>query len=180
MDGPHKLLLPLGGRPLIRHPIEAAFAAGLDPVGVVVGAEAEAVRDSLADLSVVVIENPDFASGLSSSVACGLAWAAERADAAVVLLGDEPEIDADVIRRAVRAWGALDAPAARVRYSDRPGHPVIVRLPLPAGVSTAGDRGLWGQVAAMSGVHEIVVCEGAPIDIDTKGDYRQALARLPH
>jgi len=180
MDGPSKLLLPVHGQPLIRLPVEAALAAGLDPVGVVVGGEAGPIRDALADLPSVVIENVDFASGLSSSVACGVAWAGARADAVLLLLGDEPGISVDVIRRAVHVWGEIDAPAARVRYSDRPGHPVIVRLPLPAGASQGSDRGLRALVAGGSGVHEITVPEKAPVDVDTDDDYRQALARLPH
>ena len=127
MDGRHKLLLPIHGRPMVRLPVEAAREAGLDPVGVVVGDEAAAVGDALADLPAVLIRNPDFASGLSSSVGRGLAWAAPRGGGVLFLLGDEPGISSEVIRRAVDAWGGIVAPAARVRYSDRPGHPVIVR-----------------------------------------------------
>jgi len=180
MDGPHKLLLPFHGRPLIHLPVEAAIGAGLDPIGVVVGSEADAIRNSLADLPAVVIENPDFASGLSSSVASGVAWAAAHAEAVLIMLGDEPGVSADVIRRAVHVWGEINAPAARVRYADRPGHPVILRLPLGSTASTGGDRGLVSLFARGSGAHEIAVPQNAPIDVDTEGDYRQALARLPH
>lgn len=177
MAGRNKLYLPLGHRPLLRWPVEAALEAGLAPVAVVVGPDDEGARRALGALPVDRVENPDPSRGLSSSVAAGVAWATGRADAALLLLGDEPEVSAHAIRTVVSGWEKGDAPIARARYADRPGHPVIVGLPLAADALPGGDVGLRGLLADAS---EIVVPERAPADIDTDEDYRRILARLPH
>jgi len=177
MAGRNKLCLPLGDRPLVRWPIDAALEAGLDQVAVVIGRRDAEARRALAALPVECLENPDPARGLSSSVEIALAWASGRADAALLLLGDEPEVSADAIRMVVSSREESDAPVARARYVDRPGHPVIVRLPLAPDALPGGDVGLRGLLADAS---EIAVPHRAPADIDTDEDYRRVLARLPH
>lgn len=175
MEGADKLLLPIDGRPMVRLPVEAAVAAGLMPLAVVLGRNA-AMADAFAGLPVERLANPDAGRGLSSSVRIALAWASEHAEAALLLLGDEPGISPDVIRRVLRAWRDGRPRIARARYSDRPGHPVIVRLPLAADARPTGDVGLRELLA---GAEEIRVPGAAPIDVDTQADYREALARLP-
>lgn len=174
-----KLLLPYGGAPMVRAPVVAALAAGFEEVGVVVGDRADAVAAALADLPVRRIDNPDFARGLSTSVERGLEWAARRADAALLLLGDEPEVDPDVIGRVRAEWRRRPAGVVRTRYADRAGHPVVA----PVGLAGAakGDRGLGARLASDGAeVREVQIDRPAPRDIDTPADYRAALARLPH
>lgn len=174
-----KLLLPWGGAPLVRASVDAALAAGFEEVGVVVGDEADAVAEALADLPVRRIDNPRFSEGLSTSVERALEWAAGRADAALLLLADEPEIEPVVIRRVLDVWRRRPEGACRARYRDRVGHPVIVETRL-AGVAE-GDRGLGHRLdPGRPDVHEVEVDRPAPADIDTPADYREALARLPH
>jgi molybdenum cofactor cytidylyltransferase len=175
MEGADKLLLPIGGRPLIRLPVEAAVAADLSPLAVVVRPDAR-LEAALEGLPVERLENPAVGRGLSGSVEIGLAWASARAEAALLLLGDEPGISPSVIRLALEAWRDRRPAVARIRYADRPGHPVIVRLPLPPDALPTGDVGLRDLVARAD---EIPVTEEAPIDVDTEADYREALARLP-
>lgn len=179
MGGEPKLLLPYGGAPLVRASVSAALAAGFEQVGVVVGHEADAVAAALADLPVRRIDNPRFAEGLSTSVDRALAWAAGRADAALLLLGDEPDVDPDVIRRVLAEWRRRPAGACRTRYRDRAGHPVVVEVGLAG--AAEGDRGLRDRLAREGrGVREVAVDRPGPSDIDTPADYREALARLPH
>lgn len=177
--GRPKLLLLLGNEPLIRWPVRAALAAGFETVGVVVGHEAERTAAALEGLPVDVIRNPDFARGLSTSLARAARWARPRGDL-LCLLGDEPGIDPDVIRRASEAWRADEPPALRTRYQDRPGHPVILSRELLEDLSPAGDRGFGPFFDDPGlGVAELRVDAPAPIDVDTRADYAEALARLP-
>jgi molybdenum cofactor cytidylyltransferase len=168
-----KLLLPFGDGPLIRMPVRAAFAAGLKDVAVVTGAEAESLAGALADLPVTLVENPGFRSGQASSVRTAIAWATRRADALAILLGDEPEIDPDVIERAIETWRGFPSSPLRVRYADRPGHPVII--PLRRSWDLAGDSGLRDF---LDNAIQLAVATSAPLDVDTEADYREALARL--
>jgi len=178
MGNDAKLLLPYRGEPLVRAPVTAALAAGFEEVGVVLGHEADGIAAVLADLPVRRIDNPRFAEGLSTSVALALDWAAGRAGAALLLLGDEPDVDPAVIRRLLEEWRARPTGACRTRYRDRAGHPVIVEVGLGG---AAGDRGLRDRLAPeRPDVREVAVDGPAPADIDTPADYREAVARLPH
>lgn len=168
-----KLLLPFGDGPLIQTPVRAALAAGLEDIAVVCGAETASLEAALDDLPVACVRNPDFPSGQASSVQAAIAWATPRADALVILLGDEPQIDASVIARAIETWRGFPSSPLRVRYTDRPGHPVII--PLGKSWEIAGDRGLRD---VLHDAIELVVASPAPLDVDTEADYREALARL--
>ena len=173
--GAQKLLLPFGDGPLIRRSVHVALSSGAEAVAVVAGGEAGLIGEALEDLDVELVRNARFESGQASSVEKALDWAAGRADGLVILLGDEPGIEPAIVRRAVEAWAGFPARPLRVRYADRPGHPVIVPLPFAPQPRLSGDRGLRGL---LDRVVELSVPDAAPIDIDTEADYREALARL--
>src|SRR5438094_80706 len=102
--GRPKQFLSVGGRPMVRHAIDAAAGAGLSEVIVVFGPGAEAAMGAFADdepAGVRAAWNPDSRSGQASSLRVGLQAMAEDADAAVVLLADQPTVRADAIRAVV-------------------------------------------------------------------------------
>ena len=82
MGGPNKLLLPVAGKPMVRHVVEAALASRAAPVIVVLGHQQHEVRQALRGLKVRFAVNHDFAEGLSTSLRIGLA-ALARATAPV-------------------------------------------------------------------------------------------------
>jgi molybdenum cofactor cytidylyltransferase len=88
--GQPKQLLRYQGRTLLRHAAATGLAAGLDPLVVVIGAEAEAMRRELAGLPGIVVENPRYAEGQSTSLRAGLAALPADAAAVVTLLVDMP------------------------------------------------------------------------------------------
>ena len=174
MGGADKLLLPYGAGPVVRAPVEAAVRAGVGLIGVVVsGTAGDAVAGAVGGLGVDLISNAGAADGISTSVAAAIAWADDRADALILLLGDEPGVEPMTIARAVHAWREAPETPLRVRYTDRPGHPVIV--PLPANELPTGDTGLG---PLLTDARTLDVESPAPIDVDDDDAYRQALARL--
>ena len=104
MGGPNKLLAELGGKALVRIVTEQALASKAKDVIVVTGHQAAQVEQALHGLKVKFVRNPDFASGLASSVKTGIAAAPENADGAVVCLGDMPLIDAHLIDRLIETF----------------------------------------------------------------------------
>ena len=76
--GRNKLLAELGGKPLLRHAVEAALASRLDPVIVVTGNDAAGIEKALAGLNVTFAHNAHFADGLSTSLENGRRGAARR------------------------------------------------------------------------------------------------------
>ena len=63
MGAANKLLADVGGKPMLRHAVEAALASQARPVLVVTGHQADDVRAALAGLDVAFVANPDFALG---------------------------------------------------------------------------------------------------------------------
>ena len=102
--GRNKLALPLGGKPMVRHVVEAALASGLERVLVVTGHEAEVTEGLLADLPVGFVRNPDYAGGISTSLRAGIAAVPQYCAGAMVLLGDMPGIDAGLIDSTIAAF----------------------------------------------------------------------------
>jgi molybdenum cofactor cytidylyltransferase len=180
-----KLLVPVGGRPLVLAPVLAALEAGCARVRLVVPAPDDALALVVAvatgaDARVELVASPERADGLASSLAAGLAGlAADPAvEVVVVLLGDVPGVGADAIARVASAV-AEGAPAARARHADAPGHPVAFARATLAGLDAlAGDVGARELLAGLGAV-EVDVEGVAPMDVDTPADLARLLASGP-
>ena len=138
--GMPKALVRSGDRLWVERAADTLVAAGCDDVLVVLGAAADRVRAVAPTLRYV--ENPDWPTGIASSLRVGLAaLAGTQAVAAVILLVDMP----GVTPAAVRRIAAHAAPGALVigGYGDRRGHPVLLGRDHWAGAAAAatGDRG---------------------------------------
>jgi len=104
MGPANKLLSKLKGKSLIRHVTGNAIAAGLAQVIVVTGYEAGRIRQDLSGLNIIYVHNQNFAEGLSSSLKTGIQTLGPRIDAALILLGDMPFINADIIKTIAATW----------------------------------------------------------------------------
>jgi molybdenum cofactor cytidylyltransferase len=164
--GGAKQIAQFEGRPLLEHSLRAIAAAPVDRVVVVLGAGAGEVlaRVDLHGAEPVVCER--WEEGQAASLACGLARL-EAADAVVVVLGDQPRVSPEAIRRVLAARDG--AAAVRASYDGRPGHPVLL------------ERRLFGRLRDVTGDHgarsvlssvpvTAVPCEdlGGGEDVDTR------------
>jgi 2-haloacid dehalogenase len=178
--GRPKQLLELDGRPLLQFAIDAAAGAGLDEVVVVLGHEAERVSTALSlPPGTRVVVNRDYAQGQSSSLRTGLDALSGESEAAVILLGDQPGLTSDQIRRTVTSFRLGSAPVVRARYGDVPGHPVVVARPeWDAWRSLSGDAGARLLIESNAErVDEVDLGPAAIVDIDTQSDYDNLIRR---
>jgi molybdenum cofactor cytidylyltransferase len=177
--GRPKQLLELWGRPLLQHSVNAVSGAGLDEVVVVLGHEADAIESAL-DLppGARVVRNPDYASGQATSLRVGLAAVGGRAEAAVILLGDQPLLGSGLIRRAVEEFATAGRPVVRCFFGSTPGHPVVVARSewarLGALSGDVGGRALWDDSER---VHVLNVEAEPPADVDTWEQWTRLLER---
>lgn len=177
--GRPKPLLPLGGRPLVRHAIEAALEGGLEPVLVVVGAAAEEVEAALGDdPRVRPVRNPDHLSGQASSLRAGLraAGTISGCEAVVVLLADQPGVTPGAIRAVTGRYRRGAGPVVQAAYSGRPGHPTLLARAAWADLEALeGDEGARSWIRTHPEASTLVELGGdPPADLDTPKDYEAA------
>lgn len=141
--GQPKQLLNWRGRPLVAHVAAEALASRLAGLTVVVGAAETQVRAALGDLPAQIVTNPAYAEGLGASLATGLRALPANADAAMVLLVDQPLVTARLINELIDAYCATPTAAALVPvYNGQRGNPVIVSASLFTELQTLrGDTG---------------------------------------
>ncbi len=171
MGGPNKLLAELDGRKLVRIVAEQALASKAAEVIVVTGHQAELVEQALDGLQVKFVRNPDFAGGLASSVRAGIAAVADKADGAIVCLGDMPLIDAQLIDRLIDAFEPDRGHLITVPVAEgRRGNPVLwSRRFFKELMTLDGDVGARHLIAKHAEAVAEVAVEGesAFLDIDT-------------
>ncbi len=140
--GMPKALIEHRGRLFVEQAATVLSAGGCSPVVVVLGASAAEIR-ARADLTgSSLVDNPDWESGMGSSVRVGLAQLSTVDSLAVVVLPvDTPGVTAEAVRRLARL-AAPDA-LARATYDGLPGHPVVIGRSHWVGVRelAVGDSG---------------------------------------
>jgi len=174
MGAANKLLADVGGKPMLRWAAEAALASRARPLIVVTGHEAAGVSAALTGLDAVLVVNPEFAKGLSTSLKAGIAAVPAKCEAALVLLGDMPCIEASHLDRLIEAFapGAIVVPM----HEGRQGNPVLwPRSCFPEILQLEGDAGAKQLIAAHAdGVREVEMgAAGIFADVDTPEELQR-------
>jgi molybdenum cofactor cytidylyltransferase len=175
--GGGKMLAALDGRPIVGHVVDAARAAGLQPIVVVVPPTGELDDVDLGVVRRVINETPQ--EGLSSSVRLGLHELDGEfdVDAAAILPGDQPRVRPDVIRQLIEAASATPTPLLIAPLYDEDGapNPILARRAAwRLADDLVGDRGFGPLLADRPDLVQRIRVGGANPDVDTQAD----LARL--
>jgi CTP:molybdopterin cytidylyltransferase MocA len=89
-----------------------------------------------------VVSCSDWERGPGASLRSGLAALPPEAKAAVVVLGDGPELDPAAIDRVIGAWQAEKAPVVAATYDGTRLHPVLLAREAWAGIPDEGAKRL--------------------------------------
>lgn len=176
--GALKQLLPLHGRPLVQHVIDAARDSVLEHVLLVLGHEHEAVLAGIDAAGVDVIVNRDYAQGQSTSLRAGLSHGPE-ADGVMFLLGDQPVVGSALIDTLIDTFAAERPAAVLPVHRGRPGNPVILgRDLMREAAALTGDTGARPLLRLHERRVRRVEVEDAALlrDVDTMDDYLTLLA----
>ncbi len=171
--GAPKQLVPVGGRPLVRHVVESATESVCDAVAVVLGAHAQRVEAALEGLDVVSLPNARWIEGMASSIRAGVAWADTQGfDDVVILVADQLRVTRDHVDALVRMQRRGKSMTAS-RYCGVLGVPaVFARAHFPALMALVGDRGARDVLRAASDVAAVDWNDGA-FDVDVPRDVVQ-------
>ena len=176
--GGQKLLAPLRGRPLLQHALDAVNASSLSPIVVVLGADGDAIETGVSPGRARIVRNPDHATGQASSLRVGLR-ALEASDAAVVVLGDQPNVTAALLDALVEAQRSTGAAAVVCMQDGRRSPPTLLHRDLWNQVDELrGDTGARDVLARRTDVAVYAVADEVARldDIDTQED-RERLSR---
>lgn len=168
--GRPKALVNIGGRTLVERGIGLLHDGGADPVIVVTGAVA------LSLPGVVTVHNPDWRSGMGSSLRTGLATLPVHSAAVVVALVDQPLIGAEAVRRLISAFTESQGLIA-AGYGGQRRNPVLIPRRYWPDVAAAAeaDLGARGFLEAHKDLITVVECGdiGRPDDLDTEEDLKR-------
>jgi len=144
--GQPKLLLPVEGRPMVERVLSECVRSSLHRVVVVLGHQWERIRETLGPLclnpKVSVVLNPEYASGMSTSIRAGLPEVEKDHDHVMIVLGDMPFVNAGLINLLVERYLSSGRSMGAVRVKGRRSHPVIFgREFYPALMNLYGDAG---------------------------------------
>ena len=177
--GQPKALIRICGEGLAERGVALLRDGGAEPVIVVTGAVTAGVPGAAAGATAV--HNPDWRSGMGSSLVAGLRAVPQSCGAAVIALVDQPLVGAESVRRLISARMA-GAGAAVAAYGGRPRNPVLLgREHWPEVIALAtGDAGARPFLRAHPDVVTVVECgdTGQPDDIDTPADLGRITASL--
>lgn len=179
--GTQKLIAPLAGRPLVRWTVERVLASRVGEVVVVVGRDADAVRETLAGLPVRCVINPRYASGQSTSLAAGVASLGGAVRAALVALGDQPSITPELVDALIDAYHASGRPIVAPIYQGTRGNPVLFDASLFAELGAVrGDQGAREVIARDPGrVARVELDAPMPPDVNDADDLEALERSLP-
>lgn len=176
--GTQKMLLPWGDATVITQVVRVLQDASLAQIVVVTGSSRAEVEDALRAEEVTLAHNSRYQHGeMLASLQVGLPALEGDTDAALVVLGDQPQIETQVVRQITGLARESARPLVVPSFQKRRGHPWLVR------------RGLWPELLSMDGDLETlrdflnrhadeieyanVNSRSVLLDLDTPEDYRQ-------
>jgi len=179
--GKPKMGLPWGNTTVIGQVIATLVEVGLDDVVVVTGGGRKEVERALNGLpqgwSVRAVFNPDFTAGeMLSSLQRGVAALGETFDAALIALGDQPQIQTAVVRTIMDTYIHSGASLVIPSYAMRRGHPMLIARSLWAGLLALRPPQTLRELIQVYQDEIVYVNVDTPSilqDLDTPEDYRQ-------
>ncbi|NKK77193.1 NTP transferase domain-containing protein [Rhizobium leguminosarum] len=176
--GKHKLLAEFNGVPLVRRAALTALAADAASVIVVTGHRRSEIEAALDRLALTFIDNPDYASGMASSLKAGVSSRdADSAEGILVMLADMPGISTTHLDALISTFRNAGGEAVvRAVSRGKPGNPVILPRSLNQAIlRLEGDVGAR-DIIATSGlpVLDVDVGDAALLDVDTPDEVLAA------
>lgn len=180
--GTHKLLLPLGGRPLVSYAVAATLRSAATPDIVVLGHDAARVRAALPAGRLQIVINERYAEGMATSLQAGLAAVSEPARGALIVLADQPLLTTAAINRILAEASAHPTDIVAATYAGARGHPVYFPASLfPELHAITGDEGGRSVIARHARQLHLVPIEPPELglDVDEPSVYERLTSGWP-
>lgn len=168
-----KQLLPIGKTTLLGATIEYALQSNTKRIYCVLGANAETIKTSISKYNIETISNPNYKSGLSSSIATGIQHISnQNFDAVLLVLGDQPLITSSYFNEMINTFKKHSKKIIASGYNTNLGVPAIIpKIYFNDLLSLEGDKG--AKTFLNSKKDKIIKLDSANVmDIDTPKEYQ--------
>lgn len=170
-----KLLMPFNRKTIVETVISRIIPVLKSNIMVVLGSNRVEIENKIKDYQVESCYNQNYEQGMLSSVVCGFNSLPDNVEAAMVFLGDQPQISTEVIRAVINAWKQSEKGIIIPTFNGKRGHPVLIEIKYKAEINRLDpDKGLRQLMQNFSDdIVEAEVAESEILrDIDTPADYQ--------
>jgi len=178
MQGINKLLTKVNGVPMLRGVAEAALKSNVGEVIVVLGFEAEKVKEAIADLSCRIVINRDYEKGQSSSLIAGMRAINKSTLAVLVLPGDLARIETSSINLIVQSYIKEGNHIVSAAYNGRLGHPILLSRELFDEIMLINEESSGLKSVVMNHRNEMRLVETNTENVLTDVDSPDELRKL--
>ena len=176
--GDFKQLLKLGDKSFVEHCVDNLLASRVGELIVVTGHRESEVQRAIGDRPVLFAYNPEYKSGMTSSIKRGMRSVSENSRACILALVDQPLIDPKVINRIIEAYEKANPLIVIPTYQGKNGHPILLDITLKEEVLRMdSSQGLREVVHAHPGETARVEVSDQRVleDCDSPEDYERIL-----
>jgi molybdenum cofactor cytidylyltransferase len=178
--GTQKLLLPFAGQTVIEHIVDQVLAAPIRNTLAVVAEKENTVAAALSTKPITLAVNPDPKAEMLNSVRVGLRALDPGAQAAIIVLGDQPSLESAVLNQLVSAFRTTQKGIVVPVHNGKRGHPLLIAAryfdELQQHYDDVGVRGLL--TAHADDIAEVAMADaGVLADMDYPEDYRREIKR---
>lgn len=174
--GTPKMALPWGKTTVIGRVVSVLQESGIQEIVVVTGGDEDEVKRALSGASARIAPNPQFKNTeMLRSFQIGITSLPEKVSATLVVLGDQPQIEMEVVRKVCERFLNRASKIVVPSFQMRRGHPWLV------------ERALWSEILGLDSSMNLrsflnthadeidyILTDRASIlaDLDTPEDYR--------
>ena len=180
--GQAKQLLRIAGESLIQRAVKTALSTTFRPLVVVLGANREQIEPELLDSEALKVFNPDWPSGMGSSIATGLVFLLEQAPTiqqVLILVGDQPLLEANTLYALVELQARTQAPLVVSGYTDTLGVPALFTSTLFAELAALhGAQGAKKLIEKYRDQAAVLDFPEGALDLDTPEDWAAFLTKI--
>ncbi len=184
MGGNPKQLIVYQGQTLLKRTLLAAMALSESPenplpIVVVMGGNQEKIRPELTGLPVTTVHNPDWQTGMASSVRVGLSTLlndAPETEAVLLLLTDQPHVSPDLLRQILALFNESGKGIVGCEYAGQVGVPALFSPRyFNELLNLTGDRGAKPVMMKHAYDCATILFAGGAVDLDTPEDVANFL-----
>ncbi|WP_276363217.1 nucleotidyltransferase family protein [Daejeonella sp. H1SJ63] len=174
--GSPKQLLEYRGTSLLQHSIDAATGSMASSVIIILGSDKENIEKQLNREQIIITENPDWESGMASSIRCGINEilnSFSKTDAAIIMVCDQPYVSSDLLNELILAHQTSGKAIIASSYDNILGTPALFHKSMfHELMALKGDKGarvLFNKFHDQTGSIDF---KDGRIDIDTSENYK--------